>query len=361
MPRGFTKNYDHGLGLAKPYRFIVQAAESLGPCEEIAISESAATMIDDERGVFWLSTSDFEHLRKTLDRITSHSQHAAISVKEADTYNFLAEKIGVPTVSAEMGRHTMRKLFTAFLESRGHALLTDEAQEELLAAMSGSAKAISETKPEQLIRLQNDIELVNLTGLIGAFKQMLQDGHRESGWQRFFSANPIILSMGFGYPVITVGGDASVGGRKLSGGGDKIADFLVKNSMTNNAAIVEIKTPSTKLLNEGSYREGVFVPSRELVGGMNQVLDQKLALEKEIAGIKERSRIRDLETYRVQGCLIVGMMPRGFDRQKSFEMFRNNSKDVSIVTFDELLERLRSLERFLTSSGKEIHDDDLPF
>lgn len=186
---------------------------------------------------------------------------------------------------------------------------------------------------------------------------MIAENHKEEVWQSFFRENPIILSMGFGYPIIRVQGHASVGGRRLSGRGGRIADFLVKNSMTNNAAIVEIKTPKTKLLNEGSYRSGVFVPSRELAGGMNQVLDQKYQLGKDIATIKNNSRIFDLETYEVQGCLIIGIMPTETERQMSFEIFRRNSKDVEIVTFDELLERLKNLERFLTSPDP----DDLPF
>ena len=131
--------------------------------------------------------------------------------------------------------------------------------------------------------------------------------------------------------------------------------------MTNNAAIVEIKTPTTRLLNEKAYRGGVFVPSRELAGGITQVLDQKQQLETAIAYIKDRSGIYDLETYGVQGCLIVGTMPTEEERKRSFEMFRCNSKAVTIVTFDELLERLRNLEKFLAGQKTNAKKEDLPF
>jgi hypothetical protein len=53
---------------------------------------------------------------------------------------------------------------------------------------------------------------------------------------------------------------ASIGGRKLSGSGEKIADFLVKNSLTNNTALFEIKTPQSKILNDKPYRAGVYTP-----------------------------------------------------------------------------------------------------
>lgn len=363
LPAGFTKNYDHGLGLAQPYRFIVNVVEELSDADEIVISNTPTT-IDQKAGKFRISWYDYDEIRKALNRVTSHGRHAAMSVKHAETHNYLAEKVGADPVSVKLGRHALRKLFTTFLEGKGDALVSEKEQEQLLTAMSKSASVISETKPERLLQLQTDIERVNMATLIRGFQEMLGENHEEAVWQKFLEGNPIILSMGFGYPIITVRGSASVGGRRLSGRGDTIADFLVKNSMTNNAAIVEIKTPTTRLLNEKAYREGVFVPSRELAGGINQVLDQKQQLETAIAYIKDRSGIYDLETYGVQGCLIVGTMPTEDERKRSFEMFRCNSKAVTIVTFDELLERLRNLERFLAgqkTNAEKLREEDLPF
>ena len=90
-----------------------------------------------------------------------------------------------------------------------------------------------------------------------------------------FQENPFILNLLFGYPIIKIQDQASVGGRKLSGKGDKVTDFLSKNVKTNNTAIVEIKKPHAKLLNATEYREGVFSPSSELSGSLNQTLDQR--------------------------------------------------------------------------------------
>ena len=148
----------------------------------------------------------------------------------------------------------------------------------------------------------------------------------------------------------------SVGGRKLSGSGEKIADFLVKNSMTNNAAIVEIKKPNTKILNAKPYRDEVYTPSRELAGAINQALDQKHHFEQEIVQFKENSEQYDLKSYSIHCCLVIGKMPTDRDRQKSFELCRGNSKDVQIVTFDELLAKLKQLRDFLKPPGAEEND-----
>ena len=119
------------------------------------------------------------------------------------------------------------------------------------------------------------------------------------------------------------------------------------NSMTNNAAIIEIKTPGTELMTNKEYRRGVFSPSSELSGAINQALGQKDRLEKGIVHIKENSRRHDLESYSIHCCLIIGRMPSDESKRESFELFRRNSKDVEIVTFDELLRKLKGLREFL--------------
>ncbi len=230
--------------------------------------------------------------------------------------------------------------------------LEEADQQAVISVLSRNTKAIAETVPEILTKLRNNIELVTLEVFIERYDTMLCQNLKEKRWQEFFSQNPFILSLGFGYPLIKVQDQASVGGRKISGSGEKITDFLVKNSLTNNTALFEIKTPQTKLLDKAPYREGVFAPSRELSGSINQALDQKYQFQKQVAQIKETSRIYDIESYAVHSFLIIGKTPTEVDQQKSFELFRRNSKDVQVVTFDELLEKLRQLRNFLAEGDE---------
>ena len=352
LPSAFTKDYDYGLGLAKPYRFIVDAVEELTDCTEIFISEQHQTEVDQHEKIFYISTSDFEAIRKALNSTTRISQTAARSVKETETYNFFAQKLGRPEIPIKVGRSHLRKLFTTAIQSGGKILL-DEEQEEAIDVIKNNIRPISQNKPERLARLQHEIDLVNLEVLIDRFEAMLTVENDESVWQDFLNENPFILSLAFGYPVIKVQDKASIGGRKLFGGGEKITDFLVKNGMTNNTALVEIKTPKAKLLNKEEFRVGVFVPSAILSGAINQVLDQKYQFEREISHIKDSSGIFDIKSYHVHCCLIIGIMPSEENQQKSFELFRGNSKDVEIITFDELLEKLKNLKNFLNSPDRE--------
>ena len=347
LPSCFVKSYDFGLGLTQAYRFIVHAVEDLSDCTEIVFSELHQTGIDEENQAFYISTEDLSSLRKTIDRINNNSQTAARSMNDGTTRNFLAEKIGEPTIAVKVGRSHLRQRFTTLL-SEGEDPLSSDEQEIVLNLITKNTRAISRALPEQLATLQRDMQFVELDRLIECYEAMSKKKLREDKWQAFLNENPFILNLAFGYPVIKVGSQVSVGGRKLSGAGDKVADFLVKNSMTNNAAIVEIKKPNTKLLNDKAYRADVYTPSRELAGSVNQALDQKSHFEQEIAQLTKNSEEHELESFSVHCCLIIGTMPSGNHQRKSFELFRGNSKDVHIVTFDELLEKLKQLREFLT-------------
>ena len=348
LPAAFTKDYDYGLGLAKPYRFIVEAVEGLSDCTEIVISREGDTRVDEVAGTFHIETSDFDTIRKMLNSTTRLGQIAGRSVKKAEAHNFLAEILGRPPIALEMGRHRLRKVLTrAVLNDDKN--LSEEEQEEVIGIVTRNMRSISENRPERLMRLQNDLELANLEGFIDRFRGMLEEGHGEAIWQEFFNANPLILSLAFCCPIIKVGAQASVGGRKLFGGGEKITDFLMRNKMTNNAAVVEIKTPRAKLVTR-EFRSGVFSPSGTLSESIVQALDQRYQFQRDIFGIKVKSGNHDIESYAVQCCLVIGTMPEGEDEKKSFELFRGNSKDVQIITFDELLEKLVQLRDLLASS-----------
>lgn len=358
FPSGFVKNYDYGLGLLKEYRFLVSAIEEISNCNEIVIDETAVTGISkDDSAKFTISFKDFDSARRSMDRISDRTREAGRAVKTATVFNLLAPFVGAEEKTIQLGSHPVTKLAARFAHSDD--FLGPDDQDVILNVLLKNNRSIAETKPETLIKLQNDIELVTLEVLIQRYEVMMGQKLKEGQWQAFFNANPFVLSLAFGYPIIMVEEQASVGGRKLSGTGEKITDFLAKNSMTNNTALFEIKTPHTLLLSKNPYRKGIFTPSRDLSGAINQALDQKYQFQKQVAQIKEASRIHDIESYSVHSCLIIGKMPDDVEQQKSFELFRRNSKDVQIVTFDELLGKLRQLYGFLNANTEKLQDADL--
>ena len=365
LPPGFSKDLRFGLGLAKPYWPIVEAVEQLSDCTEMILSRERRTGVDDEDGAFYIAFDDFDALRKSINRITRHGQNAARALKEATAYNTLAERLGDPTLPVKRTSHKTRQLIADALE--GKERLDEEDQSRIVEAVSTHLDTIVTSKPELTAKLHADIELATLDRFIESFHQAIKKKRKEPWWQNFFSVNPIALSLVFGCPVVTVHGQASVGGRRFSGRGDRIADFLVKNSVTNNVAIVEIKTPNTAILHKKRYRDNVYTPSTDLSGAIGQVLDQQRELQANMAQFKDSSRNYSLESYSIRGCVIIGMMPNEEARRKAVELCRGNSKDVDVVTYDELLAKIRQVRDHLKSPEVRAVDagmgdyDDLPF
>lgn len=189
----------------------------------------------------------------------------------------------------------------------------------------------------------------------------LWDDNRENSneefWQQSLTVHSFVISQIFAAPVVVVRGKVYVGGKGLDNAGGKIADFLCTNTVTENAALVEIKTPATPLLAHSSYRDGVFAPSSELTGAIVQVLDQKDSLTKECYQLNSKSDFHT-EVFDPRCVVIAGNCESltTADRLKSFELYRNNSNGVVVLAFDELFERIRHLVELMEKGRFQIED-----
>ena len=347
LPSGFVKDYSFGLGLVKDYRFIINAIEDIREIKHLIISQRRETGISGTSYI--LNSGQFDSIRRGLNRITSRQQTEGAQDKRILAHNSLLTSLDpmkFPEKSRPYRKDTIFKLIGT--GDKNSITLSPADQSAAIRLVEENKRDIAHKAPAQLLQLRKDIEIVALEVLITKVDEMLGKNLHESRWQNLLNENPFILNLAFGYPVIKIQDQAHVGGRRLSGSSDTIADFLVKNRISNNAALFEIKTPGTPLLNKTAYRGNLYTPSSDLSGAINQMLDQKNKFQKEIASLKENSRVYDLESYAVHGVLIIGTTPQGIEQQKSFELFRGNSKDITIITFDELLQKLKLLHSFLS-------------
>ena len=352
LPSGFVKDYEFGLGLLKDYQTIITSIECITDIKHLVISKKSDTKID---GYFYkLSFSDFESIRKGINRISTDYQGKSRLDKSIFSYNALLHQLD-PSEYPEKTKKYKKDVLYKFLTGTSFektSLSKDDAS-SVLNILSNKKEEIFRNKKEGMVQLHKDIELLNLSWLVDESERLLGKKSSESEWQSFLNDNPFILFLVFGYPVVKIQGQASVGGRKFSGSGDKITDFLVKNNLTNNTALVEIKTPRSQLLKPTEYRGGVFAPSYELSGSINQILDQKYMFQRQIGLFKENSGIYDIESYAVDCVLIIGTLPIDKDQKKSFELFRHNSKDVEIYTFDEIVQKLKNIYTVLKEDSRK--------
>lgn len=170
-------------------------------------------------------------------------------------------------------------------------------------------------------------------------QNMNNDGETEF-WQKFFTQNAWILAQLFHAPVMFYQNQRYVGGKGMDNHGGQYSDLIYKNDITDNIAIIEIKSP-VKPLFGGDYRQ-TFSLSDELSGGINQLLLQKQTLYRSYANLLAESEER-FEANNIECILVIGNVSSLNSKQrKAFDTFRNELRSVRVVGFDELLKRIEN-------------------
>lgn len=212
---------------------------------------------------------------------------------------------------------------------------------------------------ETLLATKKKLDTKYIEDVIVEYKSLMgrtsDSDATEKKWQEFLNIHNWIFSHIFSFPIILFQDEAYVGGKNLSNKNGKLNDFLVKNNLTENVAFIEIKTHKTDLIKKGKPYRGndVFGLSDDLSGGISQVLNQRDNFQKHYAVIKMETE-EPFETYNSKCVVLMGSIKGLNEKQlRSFELVRSNSKDVEILTFDELLARIESLQKLIKGKIKQ--------
>ena len=211
--------------------------------------------------------------------------------------------------------------------------------------------------PENFKKLQelqiNDLKKLNLISSINTLKNVLRtwsDNKKngiESYWQSFFKENSWVIAQIFSYPVILLQNQAYVGGKDINNKGGNVVDFLYKNSLSDNVLLVEIKTPITPIVGT-TYRKSYSISS-DLSGSITQILNYKDELQKDCHRLVQQST-KIFQTFNPKCMVVVGtLLDSGLntEQKRSFDLFRSDSRQVEIVTFDELFQKVKMLVSLL--------------
>lgn len=162
----------------------------------------------------------------------------------------------------------------------------------------------------------------------------------EGFWQITFRENVYAISQVFAVPLVFIRESAYVGGMKIDRRNAKLVDYLFSLESSQEAVLVEIKTPATSLL--GRKYRGTYCPSPELTGAMMQVLDYRRTLVKDLTSVTEGISYK-LSAFSPKCVVVVGNGSAELENEQkrsAFELFRANSRSVEIVTYDELFRKL---------------------
>ena len=219
-----------------------------------------------------------------------------------------------------------------------------------------------ELNPTSLGKLNAAVGLESLKKALSVWEANVNNSNEEF-WQTKLTEHSFVLEQAFSWPTSIVKGKAYIGGKTVLNTGGNVIDFLMRNRLTQSAALIEIKTPSTKLLG-AEYRRGIYNISSEVSGSIMQTLNYKHSLQEDFSSLTKGQN--DLfDSFNPQCAVIIGNSDSELNHKskiKSFELFRHQLPGVVVITFDELFSKTRQLIQLLESPAiEEVFDNDIPF
>lgn len=180
----------------------------------------------------------------------------------------------------------------------------------------------------------------------------LTDTRPESVWQHFFRANDWIFGYGLDYRFLGIlQKEAHVSGSDVAGKDAVINDFLL--GCSKFTVLVELKKHDTPLFGKDKNRSNSWTLSDDLISGLSQILEQKaswqISAETNPSGnFDDQGNPIKQKTIDPKSILVIGSGKQfdGEDKEKqikakTFELFRRDSRNIEILTYDELYERAK--------------------
>ncbi len=245
-------------------------------------------------------------------------------------------------------------------------ILDDDTKKKIETLLSGDdgGELVGDLLRKGLITNQ---DLVN-TGYrklqLEQFRKLLHENHLEeykiiienpttkdeTAWQHFFKSNEWIFGYGLDYRFQGIlqkefhASDTSAAGKD-----GVISDYLLGDKRFTT--FVELKLPTTNLFGPSKNRSHAWALSNKLIDAYSQILEQKASGQIKIETTKELLDDFNHEitqrSFDSRTILIIGSWdeisadPPGIKRtkEKTFELFRRDSRNIDIITYDELYER----------------------
>jgi hypothetical protein len=338
LPFALFNPIHEGLGLVKELTEVIQTTSQLIRRSVLVVDSHGESRVEGEET--FISESDMNAMRKAMDRIDRRKRDGVKQSKQVLVFNELLTKLD-PTHfgRSEAIAPTPSALSSGRAAQRG--TLRRQAGEAAISQVRAVLPVLAVESPAVLMQLQAEIERVTLAEMISKYEELLAQDHTEARWQSFFESYQFALAIALARPVEILQTRFHAQGAAIDGSGAQIGDFLLRQG--RGLAIVEIKRPDTTLLSDTPYRNlQVFAPSTHLSGAVTQTLTQLNALRARwFTHQADDRRLRDSSADAVRCFVIAGKLPTDEHKLRSFDLFRNACKEVEVLTFDELLEKLK--------------------
>ena len=185
---------------------------------------------------------------------------------------------------------------------------------------------------------------------IASFERMLANDLTEQPWQNWFQSNSWVLGTEF----VRVLDERVIDTKHIS-------DFLMQ-AYDGFLDVVEIKRPEGKLkfwserLDHGNY-----VPSSDLTKAISQASRYIFEVEREANSVKFLERVDHVKTIKPR-CILIFGRSNDWDpeRSESYRILNASFHNLTILTYDHVLDRARSLLKHDEGSQEDSGDSEMP-
>ncbi|MBL0740539.1 Shedu immune nuclease family protein [Chryseolinea lacunae] len=353
LPVGVSASPTKGYGFTRHLKTFEKFIDKEYKFDDIVIEKGGTILFDPKKKELLLNESVLRDLKNSFDTIDRRSKDEAKQALETVLHDLF------PKVFKKSKKNSYRAGTLAYtINSWGNSM--DEFSENDKQAIRDLFDKLSLKdgflSDDSLKKTKEIIDVQYLQKTLIKYQKLLGTPTAEKRWQDFLRTNSWIFSSILAQPVILYQAEAFVGGKKLDNTNGKITDFLLQNSLSDNISFLEIKTHKTSLCEKNAYRgDDVFSPSNDLAGSIIQVLNQRDTFQKEFYANRYKSgqgkkpeEVPRYETYNSKCIVLCGMLKDLTPNQRNaFELFRNNSRDVDVFTFDELEAKISALQNLM--------------
>lgn len=357
--RIFRDDCRYGLGLDEDLEPLWRNLGLLSDMDLLVIRKRGLSEVIGK--TVFLNQDEINGFRLAFGRITRNGRDLIKSSKSGLVRNDLLARLNPEKFPRIVRDYGQDRLVRVRLDRGQKASTVSRAERKTsVRAVREQLDTLAVEAPRDLMMLHAEIERVTLSRMIEKYESILDKKTlNENHWQNFFEQNVFILTLIFARPVRLLHTQFHAKGSSLDGSGAQVGDFLFAER-GHALAVVEIKKPTSQLMLSSTYRNSeVYGPAAELSGAITQVLYQQSAMQSHWLVHQTRPELKDSRPDAIRCVVIAGMTPVEEAQRRSFEVFRNACKNVEVVTFDELLSKLKLLLELLTPPEKEIPD--IPF
>ena len=346
LPKQFRTDLEDGMGLLDPYTPLIEEIHKGCEAHRLVISKKRMSEFLGQDSDLILSEREFLEACNQIDEIDRLAWDFAYREKLDAVFNKFA-----PFMAKQDRRRITQneEAIKDIVRLLSEAATFDSTERNRLAhRVSETADDLVETNSDAVEILKDGLDLALLDAFIERFENRLNEDLSESDWQTFFTDHPIALANLFNSSVVMISDRPYVGGKDIDGRGGKHSDFLYQNVLSGNLSFVEIKTPEKKLVQANdSYTSGLHPAHSDLSLAVSQVMLQRNKFQDQFANAHLESPQLNLKSYAIRCFVVIGKMPTDEPSARSFEHVRDNFKHVTVVTFDEVVSRLKQFRTML--------------